>query len=112
MYGFVLQDWVTIRCQTIASVAQSEPSWLPFSSFQDIVFWADVREVTNPTGGAANMTLAFETSPSKDDGLFQVMTGATITPITAAVAVKPVLVASNPAVPLATVTRPPPYEGR
>src|ERR1700690_195606 len=76
-----------------------------FSSFQDIVFWADIREVTNPTtGGSVN--LVFETSPTKDDGLFTAM--QTITGITGGGLFTPlpkVILASGPTVPLATWVR-------
>ena len=56
MFGFVMQNWVTIRgANNQASIIQQEESWLTLSSFQDIVFWLDVREVTNPVGGGINV---------------------------------------------------------
>jgi hypothetical protein len=104
MYGFVLQDWITIRASAITAVVQSESAWMPFSSFQDMVFWVDVREVTPPSTGS--IVLNFETSPTKDDNLFQSManTGnlAVATPITP---LPKVILASGPAVPLATWVR-------
>jgi hypothetical protein len=43
-----------------------------FSSFQDIVFWLDVRE-TNVTPTSQMLAWYFETSPSKDNNLFTSM---------------------------------------
>jgi hypothetical protein len=86
-----------------APIVQNEADWMGFSSFQDIVLWADVREVTT-TG---NVTLSFETAPTKDEVLFQQLTGASIAYATGAsnVTVKTVLLASNPAIPLSTWVR-------
>lgn len=103
MYGYVLQDWITIRgSATLTDVVQGENDWMGFSSFQDIVFWVDIREVTNPTSGAINLSL--ETAPTKDDILFQAM--QTITGITTGVTLKPnILSAAGTTVPLATWVR-------
>ena len=51
MYGYVLQDWITVK-QTAASstIIQNESDWLGFSSFQDIVFWVDIRGITLNVG--------------------------------------------------------------
>ena len=57
MFGYVLQDWITIRGTTGAGgnafggagdIIQGESTWMGFSSFQDIVIWLDVREATSP----------------------------------------------------------------
>ncbi len=86
MFGYVLQDWITIRGGTAGSPAgdiiQGESTWMGFSSFQDIVFWLDVREATIST--SQSLTFYFETSPSKDSNLFVAMktpsTGLALTP--------------------------------
>ncbi len=103
MFGYVLQDWLTMRGSTNTLAVQNETDWLGFSSFQDIVFWVDVREVTT-TG---TLTLSFETAPTKDEVLFQQLTGASIGYPTgsSSVTVKTVLLAANPAIPLSTWVR-------
>jgi len=117
MFGYVLQDWITIRGGTAGSPAgdiiQGESTWMGFSSFQDIVIWLDVREAT--ISAAQSLTWFFETSPSKDSNLFTPMrtpsTGIQLTPsYTPGVqldtgAIPRVVLASNPAVPLATWVR-------
>jgi len=113
MFGFVLQDWITIRGNTATSgtgdIIQGESTWMGFSSFQDIVFWLDVREMTFPTGGSAAVTFNFETSPSKDSNLFTAM--ASIGPLTSLstpglqTPLPKVILASSPTVPLATWVR-------
>ena len=121
MYGYVLQDWITIRGTTGASgntfggagdVIQGESTWMGFSSFQDVVIWLDVREATLPTSG---LTWAFETAPSKDNNLFIAMPTAgagitvsgSLTPglqLVSGAPLKAILV-NNPNVPLATWLR-------
>ena len=104
MYGYVLQDWITIRSTNISDIIQSESDWMAFSSFQDIVFWADIREYTPPSG-SPSLTLKFETSPTKDEVLFQTMAS---TPVSVASPITPlpkVILAAAPAVPLATWVR-------
>jgi len=114
MYGYVLQDWITIRGSSIADVIQGESGWMGFSSFQDIVFWLDVREATFPTGGGTpSLTWYFETSPTKDNNLFTPMSTATVSLATLTTpgvqlltgALPRVILASGPAVPLATWVR-------
>ena len=69
MYGYVLQDWITIRGQTgLTSVTQTETDWLGLAPYQDVVFWIDVREVT--FGGATNIGINLQTAPIKEDALF------------------------------------------
>jgi hypothetical protein len=81
MYGYVLQDWITIRGTTVAGgnvfggagdIIQGESTWMGFSSFQDVVFWLDIREITPPT---TSLNFAFETAPTKDNNLFTSMNG-------------------------------------
>jgi hypothetical protein len=120
MYGYVLQDWITIRGTTGAGgntfggagdILQGESTWMGLSSFQDIVIWLDVREATLPTSG---LTWAFETAPSKDNNLFVSMptagAGFNITSLTPGVqlplgALPRSILASTPGVPLATWLR-------
>ncbi len=72
MFGYILQDWTTIRVQSSSqTVTQNETQWLGFNSFQDMVFWVDTREATIPSGGT--IVLSLETAPSKDEVLFQQM---------------------------------------
>src|SRR5512143_1536587 len=109
MYGYVLQDWITIRGSSIADVIQGESSWMGFSSFQDIVIWLDVREGTFPTTGGS-LTWYFETSPTKDNNLFTAMpragTGITLTSaFSPGVQALTKVVASSANVPLATWVR-------
>ncbi len=115
MYGYVLQDWITIRGASVTAgtgdIIQGESTWMGFSSFQDAVFWIDVREGTFPTGGAASLTWFIETSPSKDNNLFTAMpTAGSGLALTSAFTpgvqtLQKVILASNPGVPLATWVR-------
>jgi hypothetical protein len=110
MFGYVLQDWTTIRGQTTAAqIIQNESDWMGFSSFQDMVFWIDTREVTF---SGATITLALQTSPSKDEALFQTMFSTTFavagyTPglVLVGANLPRVILASAPAIPLGTWVR-------
>jgi hypothetical protein len=114
MEGYVLQDWITIRGGTAGSPAgdiiQGESSWMGFSSFQDIVFWLDVREASIAPSGQT-LTWYFETAPSKDNNLFLAMPtagagvalGTSFTP--GVQTLQKVLISQNPGVPLATWVR-------
>ena len=105
MYGYVLQDWITIRGSSIADVIQGESSWMGFSSFQDIVIWLDVREATFPTT-SGSLTWYYETSPTKDNNLFTPMVNNNLTSLTPGVqTLQKVILASGPSVPLATWVR-------
>ena len=100
MFGYVLQDWVTIGSASATAIIQNESDWLPFSSFQDIVFWVDVRNVT---GGSA--TLALWTAPTKDEALFSPLTNCSVSTAAATIAVVKNILSTNPGVPLATWVR-------
>ena len=69
MHAFTLQDWTTIQ-GGVATVTQGEESWLDLTPYQDVVFWLDVRQAT----GSPSVT--YQTSPTKDESLFQGMVGA------------------------------------
>ena len=107
MFGYVLQNWTTIRAQTGGTtIIQDEDDWMGFSSFEDIVFWIDMREATVPA--SQTLTLALQSSPSKDEALFQTMVSAAWTSASSAGLVTPlpkVIQAQAPAVPLATWLR-------
>jgi hypothetical protein len=74
MHSFILQDWTTIRGGTGATtVTQGENSWLDLTPYQDIVLWVDVREASGTP------TITFQTSPTKDESLFQnIVTGTSM----------------------------------
>lgn len=70
MHSYILQDWITIRgAAGVTTVTQSESGWLDLSPYQDVTFWIDAREFT----GTTTPTLSFQTSPTKDEVLFQTM---------------------------------------
>ena len=104
MQSFVLQDWITVRGSGTATFIQEAKNWLGFSSFQDIVFHIDIRRL-NLSVPVSGLTWNFQTSPTKDETLFQTMTTLAISGAPTVVTVRPVLLASNPAVPLATWVR-------
>jgi len=102
MHAFILQDWITIRgASTVPTVTQGEDSWLDLTAYQDLVFWVDVREVTGTT-----VTIAFQTSPTKDETLFTAMVAATtITASSSPVVVKATLAGASTNVPVARYVR-------
>ena len=114
MYGYVLQDWITIRGTTAAGgnanggagdIIQGESTWMGFSSFQDIVIWLDVREATLPT---TSLTWLFDTSPTKDQILFQSMASVVVLTsggLTPGVQTPQKVILSSASVPLATWVR-------
>jgi hypothetical protein len=106
MYGYTLQDWITIRGATsVSSITQGEQGWMGFAPYQDIVFWLDVREIT--LGGATSINMNFETAPTKDDILFMPMLTSFAMAVTNPTpTVKPVLLSSStPLIPLARWAR-------
>jgi hypothetical protein len=74
MHTFVLADWTTVRGASGVTITQSESEWLDLTQYEDLTFWIDVKEVT-PTG--AGVTLAIQTSPTKDDSLFATISSNT-----------------------------------
>jgi hypothetical protein len=102
MYGFVLQDWITVRGGSIADIIQGESTWMGFSSFQDIVIWLDVREMTTP---GTSLTWFYETSPSKDNNLFSTMASTVVSTLTPGVQTIQKVILSSASVPLATWVR-------
>jgi hypothetical protein len=99
MFGYVLQDWVTIRGNTsITSVPQGENAWLGLAPYQDIVLWLDVRALT--TSGLSSLIMNYETAPAKDENLFTSMTTGVSMAAAATPTVTKILLSQNPAVPL------------
>lgn len=77
MHSFNLEDWKAVAgpAATPASTfTQDEAGWLDLAAFQDVVVFLDCREVS---AGAAP-TIAFETSPCREDGLFQPIMSASL----------------------------------
>lgn len=103
MYGYMLQDWVTIRgTQNGVTVIQSEADWLSLQPYQDAVFWLEVKSIA--LGGLTSITLDYETAPAKDESLFVKM--ITTTALTTAINRQDkVLLSQNPTVPLARWVR-------
>jgi hypothetical protein len=81
MYSFLLQDWVTI--QGISSpgppptipFTQSERGWLDVSAFVDLVSFLEVDEASS---GVGTIAMGIQTSPTKDDALFQNMNDVSV----------------------------------
>lgn len=107
MYGFLLQDWITIRGSNsplISTVTQTESNWVSLQPYQDIVFWLEVREITLAT--ATSISVNYETSPMKDESTFvSMVTGPAITAASATPTITKVLLQQNPTVPLARWVR-------
>ena len=77
MHNYVLQEWITIRGISLTPgqvITQGESGWLDLAPYQDVSFWLDCREFTGTTP-----SIAFQTSPNKEDFLFQTMTSVTLT---------------------------------
>ena len=74
MHSFVLADWTTAAGPTNSTFTQDESGWLDLAAFQDAVVYLHVTEV-----GANAPTIAFETSPCREDALFQPMVSMTMT---------------------------------
>lgn len=103
MYGYVLQDWTTIGASAALTIVQNESDWLALSSFQDVAFWIDVRNVS-----AGTATLTIQTAPTKDDALFQTLTNCQLAVTSATgntIGVVKNILSTNPGVPLATWVR-------
>ena len=104
MYSFVIQDWTSPRIALgVPTLTQSECDWMSFQAYQDIVFYTEVRALDR--GGADDVIIAFQTSPSKDESMFKDMavlpmaSGAGLTTVTK------VILSTNPDVPLARWVR-------
>lgn len=104
MENFVFQDWTIARGSGTAPYVQEAKDWLGLSSYQDVVFYLDIRSIQlSPTTG---LSWNFQTAPTKDEKLFQTMTTLQISGVPTSVRVLPVITSAggaNP--PLATWVR-------
>lgn len=102
MYAYMLEDWKTLSgAGGVADILQTESNWMSFQPYQDIVFHTECKSLA--LGGADAIQIAYETSPTKDDSLFSVL--ATVTLVVGQTIVTPILLASNPAIPLSRWVR-------
>lgn len=100
MQTFVLQDWILVRSAGNLDYPQEAKDWLALSSFQDVVFWLDVSRFSVSAG---TLEFRLQTSPTKDESLFKTMVSS-VSPGTGIKQLR-VILATNPAVPLATWVR-------
>lgn len=78
MFGYMLQDWVTIQsAASIMNLVQTDDGWMTFDRFQDLTFFVETSAIV--LGGATNVALVLESSPTRDEVLF-----VTLSTITAA----------------------------
>lgn len=70
MQPIIMQPWLTVRGNGV-TIIQDAGEWLRTAPFQDMFFSIDVREITG-----AGTTVAVETSPNRDDALFQAAVSA------------------------------------
>lgn len=68
MRTYILQDTITVRGKSGATVTQSEVDWLDLEAHDDVTIWLELREVTPSTG--ASVILRIQTSPTKDEAFF------------------------------------------
>ena len=76
---------------------------MSFQPYGDIVLWLDTKAVT--LAGLTSLTLAYETSPAKDESLFTPMVAAVTLVAGTSPLITKVLVSQNPTVPLARYVR-------
>lgn len=100
MHTFILEDWLTVRGPGSDTITQDEGRWLDLEAFQDAVLYLECR---NSTSGGGAPTITFQTSPAKDESLFQSCATASLT-ASSTPQVVPVLLASA-ATPLARFLR-------
>lgn len=104
MEHFVFQDWTTARGAGTTPYVQEAKDWLGLASFQDVVFYLDVKQLTlSPANG---VVWKFQTAPTKDEKLFQTIASLAVAAVPAAVTVLPVIASAVGATPpLATWVR-------
>ena len=76
MHTFTLEDWLAVAGPSSSTFTQDETGWLDLAPFQDVFIYLDCRE----TSGTAP-TIAFETSPCREDALFQPIVSMTMTSV-------------------------------
>ncbi len=76
-HALLAQDWITVRGSlTTTGVIQGDESYTDIARFQDVATWTEVSDV------AGSPTLRYETSPTRDDVLFQLFeTAASFVPV-------------------------------
>lgn len=104
MYSFLIQDWTSPKISSaVPSLTQSECEWLSFQAYQDIIFYTEILALDR--GGADDVVLAFQTSPSKDESMFKDMATLNMTAGAGLTTVTKVILSTNPDVPLARLVR-------
>lgn len=74
-HPILLQDWLTIRGNASGTiVVQQEDSYCDLVNYQDVGIYLDVADFQNTA------RLEFHTSPTKEDSLFSLMSGAFFVP--------------------------------
>lgn len=103
MRSVLLQDWITIRGFGATPVVQSFADWLDLPGFADAVFWIEVKEVTNPSGGT--VSLALETAPEALESVFAPIDTVSVLAVTTTPLVRKVFLNATYGVPLARFLR-------
>lgn len=84
MYAFLVQDWVTVRSASGSAITQGEANWLDLSDFLDVVLFMETKNFAISSGV---LYMAYQTSPTKDEALFQQMVDISTSASTTAIAV-------------------------
>jgi hypothetical protein len=92
MFGYMLQDWITVQNGLYNNLTQADDAWLSFQRFQDLTFLVDVRAVQ--LGGATAVQMQLETAPAKDELLFFPMVAPFNLTVSASPAIVPVRLAA------------------
>lgn len=103
MRSVLLQDTITIRGFGATPVIQSFADWLDVPGFADAIFWLEVKEVTNPSGGT--VSLSFETAPDAQESMFSPIDTVTALAVTTSPLVRKVFLNATYGVPLARFLR-------
>lgn len=104
MENFVFQDWTVARGSGTTPFVQESKDWLGLSSYQDVVFYLDIRSIQ--LSPATGLSWNFQTAPTKDEKLFQTMTTLTVSSPPSILPVLPVIASAGGANPrLATWVR-------
>lgn len=72
----LLQDWISLEAQTSCDIVQSEPTWLCLGEYTEVALYTSTKQ----TVGAAR--LLFESAPSDDEDVTQVLVSAPLAPNT------------------------------
>lgn len=74
--SFLLQDWNTVQLAASDSIVQAESDWLDLGPYTDLFGYTTTKQAT----AGVSATLHLETSPSRDNDLFQAMASIALTP--------------------------------